>query len=335
MAVAYDHIAENKKRTWLLALLFPLLFAALAFITIFMVMTLFGSEIFAGNAGAEGMAMGAEESFAISYYLALRFIPFVILLAVIWIVITYFGSGHTFLSQAHAKEIMPEDQKELYRLVENLCITRGLPVPKIYVINDDSLNAFATGRDPQHASIALTKGILQKLDKSELEAVIAHELGHIENRDITIMLIALAGIAFFTLHGEILIRMAGRSGGGRKNNAGVILLIIGGLFLVYGYFLAPLIRLAISRKREYLADASAALTTRNPGALASALEKISQDNRVEILDEHPSMAAMCIETPLEAQQGIFNRLSGLYATHPPIEARIARLREMDGQRDLY
>lgn len=335
MAATYRYIEQNKRRTWLIALLFPVVFAMWCYLGIlaFNYLTLHEKAAMRSGQSSWGTIWDHTNLFA-SYV-----IPVVAVLAIVWIVISYFSGDALLLRNADAHEIAKQDNPQLYRLVENLCITRGLPLPRIYIIDDASLNAFATGRKPENATIAVTSGLLEKLDKAELEGVLAHELGHVENRDITLMLIAIAGISFFAIAGEILLRVAARtSGGSGRNNGGQVklaILLLGLLFLIFGYVIAPLLRLAMSREREYLADASAALTTRNPGALADALEKISKDSRVEALDDHPSMAAMCIEQPGEKASGLFNRLSGLYATHPPIEERIRRLRDMDGQMLFY
>ena len=315
MAVAYSHISDSQRRTWIIALLFPLVFAILAYVGV-LVYCLVMSEPF-------------------SEINTLAFYPTIISICAsfFWILFTFFRGDRTLLGNANAVQISREDNIELYRLVENLCITRGLPVPTIYVIDDTSLNAFATGRDPQHSSIVVTSGLLEKLSKSELQGVIAHELAHIENRDTTLMIIAIAGISFFTRVGEGLLRWAARSGTSRKSNnkTTFILFIIGLGFMLFGYIIAPILRCAMSRQREYLADATSSLTTSNPGALASALEKIAENSRVEVLEAHPSMTAMCIESPGGASPSFFNRLSGNYASHPPIAERIRRLREMDGQ----
>lgn len=326
MATIYEHIEENKRRTVLLVLLFPLAFAALVLATVALVLFFAAgpdqaAAVFSGNASPEQMQIAQ---------LALWAAPIGWAMAMMWIVIAYFMGDKFMMSGVGAVQVTRRDQPEIVRLVENLCITRGLPLPRIYILNDDSLNAFATGRDPEHASIALTKGIVQKLERVELEGVVAHELAHVENRDIRLMLITVAGISFFTFMGEILLRMGLSSGRrNRKNNGGGILIIAGLVCLIYGYFLAPLIRLAVSRQREYQADATAALTTRNPAALASALRKISSDSRVEALDKRESMAAMCIANPL-GKMGLFSSLSGLFATHPPIDKRISALLDMDG-----
>lgn len=324
MATVYEHIDENKRRTVLLVLLFPLVFAVLAAVSLgILVMLSGGGE--SSTVVLNGLTLTPAQASLVQT--ALFAIPICWLLAIGWIIISYFSGDKWMLSSAGAVEVTRRDQPEIYRLVENLCITRGLPLPRIYIMDDDSLNAFATGRDPQHASVALTKGIIKRLERTELEGVVAHELAHIENRDIRLMLITVAGISFFTLAGEWLLRSS-ISGRRSKNNGSAVLVVLGLVCLIYGYLLAPLIRLAVSRQREYQADATAALTTRNPRALASALQKISGDSRVEALDSRESMAAMCIVNPL-GKMGLFSTLSGLMATHPPIEKRIRALLDMD------
>lgn len=346
MATTYEHIAQNKRRTVLLVLLFPITFALFTWLVLWGLFGLATGETAVQTrpqTRAVRMADGsvrhiqtpssvpAKSGLQTASEWMLYIGPLCWLGAMIWILIAYYSGDKMLLRSAGAIQIHKEDQPEIYRLVENLCITRGLPVPKIYIMDDSSLNAFATGRDPQHASIAFTKGIVQKLDRAELEGVAAHELAHVENRDIRLMLITVAGISFFTLAGEICFRVAATSGRrSSKNNGAALFLLLGIILLVYGYVIAPLIRLAVSRQREYQADATAALTTRNPGALASALRKISGDSRVEALENRESMAAMCIESPLK-KAGLFSSLSGLLSTHPPVEKRIAALMEMDGK----
>lgn len=353
MSTTYEHIAQNKRRTVLLVLLFPVTFALFTWLVLWGVFGLAGGSS-SGRASVQTrtqtrvvrMADGrmrqiqvpvsgpAKSGLQTASEWMMIVGPLCWLGAMIWILIAYFAGDKMLLRGADAFEITKEDQPEIYRLVENLCITRGLPTPKIYIMDDDSLNAFATGRDPQHASIAFTKGIVQKLDRAELEGVAAHELAHVENRDIRLMLITVAGISFFTLLAEICFRVAEASSSRRSNknngNAALLFLVMGFICMIYGYVIAPLIRLALSRRREFQADATAALTTRNPGALANALLKISGDSRVEALDKRESMAAMCIENPLK-KAGLFSSLSGLLSTHPPVEKRIAALMEMDGK----
>lgn len=334
MATTYEHISQNKWRTALLVLFFPVSLAILAWITLYLLFVFGGVNASSAQTAQTVDMMAASAPITASVSTSLAYVlPFVWLGAMIWLYVSWYVGAPIVLSGTGAKEISRADNPEIYRLVENLCITRGLPVPKIYIMEDPSLNAFATGRDPEHAIIALTSGIIQKLDKAELEGVIAHELAHVENRDIRLMLLIVAGISFFTLLAEICFRMAAsssrRSGKDKGNNA-VFFLVIGIMLTIYGYIVAPLIRLAVSRTREYQADASAALMTRNPGALASALRKISADPRVEALDNRETVAAMCIANPLGSAR-FFSLISGLWATHPPIEKRIQALLEMDGK----
>ena len=348
MSTTYEHIAQNTRRTVLLVLLFPITFVLFTWLVLWGLFGLATGETAVQTrpqTRAVRMADGsvrhiqtpssvpAKSGLQTASEWMLYIGPLCWLGAMIWILIAYYSGDKMLLRSAGAIQIHKEDQPEIYRLVENLCITRGLPVPKIYIMDDSSLNAFATGRDPQHASIAFTKGIVQKLDRAELEGVAAHELAHVENRDIRLMLITVAGISFFTLLAEICFRAeASSSRRSNKNNgnAALLFLVMGFICMIYGYVIAPLIRLALSRRREYQADATAALTTRNPGALASALRKISGNSRVEALENRESMAAMCIESPLK-KAGLFSSLSGLLATHPPVEKRIAALEEMDGK----
>lgn len=323
MATTYQHIAQNKHRTWLLVFLFPLVFAVLTGLV------LGGIIFYALHVTNNGVPVSATQNALIeSLTISLGVAGVCWVLASIWMGVSYFTGDKLLLNSADAIPITKRDQPEIYRLVENLCMSRGLPIPRIYIMDDDSLNAFATGRDPQHASVALTKGIVQKLDRAELEGVISHELSHVENRDIRLMLITVAGISFFTFAGEVCFRIGISSRGGKNNSGGMLFIILGIICWIYGLVFAPLIRLAVSRQREYLADATGALMTRNPKALANALRKISTDSRVEALDKRASMAAMCIENPLE-KSNLFSWMSGLTATHPPIEKRIAALEEMD------
>ncbi|MDR0291333.1 MAG: M48 family metallopeptidase [Elusimicrobium sp.] len=325
MKTTYDFIDENKRRTVLIVLLFPLLFAVLAYITILLVTP------FVINAESADGALYQAGTVAYANYFSMYIIPAAVALVIVWIVISYFVGGNMILSSAGAVEITRDSNPEIYELTDAVAIAAGLPTPKIYLMNDSSLNAFATGRDPQHAAIALTSGIIAKLNRQELETVIAHEMAHIGNRDIRLMLVVVSGIAFFTFAGLFLLRFGGLRGGrGRRGKGAFLIFAAAVVCLIYGYMVAPLIRLALSRRREYQADATSALLTRNPAALASALEKISGDSVVESLSDHEPVAAMCIENPLK-KRGLFSFLSGMSATHPPTQDRIRVLREMDGR----
>lgn len=335
MALAYNQISVNKRQSWVIVALFPITFGILGYLAIILYHWLsFQFMTPKQLAQIEELYYPQAPLYNMTNEMAVWVIPIVFGIAVIWMIISYFTGANMMIHNANATEISQNSNRQLYRLVENLCITRGLPVPRIFVINDSSLNAFATGRNPQNAMIAVTSGLLEKLDKAELQGVIAHELAHIENRDITILVLAIAGIAFFTFAGEVLLRISGRIMRARDGfKIAWIVFLAGMVCVIFGYVIAPILRFAMSRQREYLADASSALTTRNPGALANALEKIARDSRVEILDDHPSMASMCIAAPRRVEASLFNKLSGLYATHPPIKDRIKKLRQMDNMQN--
>jgi len=225
--------------------------------------------------------------------------------------------------------IKKENAPELYRIIENLCITAGLPLPKIYIINEAQPNAFATGRDAQHAVIAVTKGLLDKLNKSELEGVIAHELSHIGNKDMLLQTIIVILAGMVTLASDFFIRsnLFGRRSDNRDNNMGMVLFLVGLALAILSPIIATLIRLSISRKREFLADASGVLLTRYPEGLASALEKISADSSpMKIANE--ATAHLFISSPFKGKQGK-NWLVKLFMTHPPAEERIRALRQIN------
>jgi len=242
--------------------------------------------------------------------------------------ISYYKGDAIALASTGAKEIAKEDNAYVYRMVENLTITAGTPMPKVYIIDSPALNAFATGRDPQHASIALTTGIVNALENEELEGVIAHELSHVKNYDIRLMTIVVVLVGTLSLVSNWFFRF--RMFGGRRSSdsegkggqLGAIIMIIGLVLLILSPIIAELIKLAISRKREYLADASGALLTRYPEGLARALEKIQQSN-IPLQTASAATAHLFISNPLK--KGSF---VGLFSTHPPIEERVKKLREM-------
>jgi heat shock protein HtpX len=240
---------------------------------------------------------------------------------------SYWFSDKLVLRMTHARLATREEFPDLWNIVENLSITAGLPMPKVYVVNDPSPNAFATGRDPEHAIVAATTGILAILDRTELEGVIAHELSHIGNRDMLVMTVAVVLAGSLAMLADFFMRTA-MYGGNDDRNRGPIALI----FAIVGIILVPiaaqLIQLAISRKREFLADASGALLTRYPEGLASALEKISRYAQPMRHANHAT-AHLFISDPFgQKKRSIGNRIAGLFQTHPPAEARIQALREM-------
>jgi len=291
----YKEIDANKRKTWLIMLVFLGLIAGL-------------SVLIASLAG--------------EVYISL----YVILAALVYAFIQYFIASKMALFMAGAKPIELRDNPRFYRIVENLSITTGLPMPKAYVIDDPSPNAFATGRDPQHAAVAATTGLIDMMTDRELEGVMAHEMAHVGNYDIKVSMIAFGLVAAISVLCDIGLRIAIRGAGDSDDDgAGAILLVVAIVAAVFGPIIAMMVQMAVSRNREYLADATAALTTRDPESLASALTKLSE-NKTILRNQNPSMANMYINNPLKK-----GWLSKMTSTHPPIEERIARLQQMAGQ----
>ena len=255
--------------------------------------------------------------------------PIILYLAVIISVVmsfsSYWHSDKIILSMTKSKPIKKQDHPELYRIVENLSITAGLPMPKVYMIDDLSPNAFATGRDPKHGVVCVTKGLLDKLEKTELEGVIAHELSHIGNRDILLGSVIVVLVGLIALLSDMAIRSLFFSRGRRddKGNLGMIMLLIGVVAAILAPLAASLLRLSISRKREFLADASGALLTRYPEGLARALEKISQDPN-PLHSASNATSHLFISNPFRKKA-----VSKLWMTHPSTEERIKALMQMD------
>lgn len=242
---------------------------------------------------------------------------------------SYWYSDKIVLSMARAIPVEHKDNPELYHIVENLCITAGLPVPKIYIIPEMQPNAFATGRDKNHAVVAVTQGLLQRLDKTELQGVLAHELSHIGNKDMLLstVVVILAGV--IAMASNMFLRISflgGRRSSDDDNKAGAILAILGLIAAILAPIAATLIQLAISRKREFLADASGALLTRYPEGLASALEKISSD-ATPMKTANTATSHLYISSPFKGKQGA-TWFVKLFSTHPPLEERVKALRDM-------
>ena len=250
-------------------------------------------------------------------------IAFGFLFATIYSTVSYYISASVALTVSGAKEITKSQAPELFTMVENLCIANGQPMPRMYVIDDASPNAFATGRDPEHASIAFTTGIVQILTREELEGVAAHELSHIKNYDIRVMTIVVVLVGLITLIADLLLHA--RFGNRDREGNPAVFLIVGLLLAILSPIVGQLIQLAISRQREYLADASGALLTRYPEGLARALEKISASSQPLEHANHAT-AHLYISNPFGAEGR--SKMNNLFSTHPPVEKRVARLREM-------
>jgi heat shock protein HtpX len=294
----YTYQSSNVRRTWLLFVVFFVVVVGIAWVF----------------------------SYAYADY---SIVVFAVIFSVIYSFISYYSSASIALSLARAVEIEKKDNPTLWNTVENLCIGSGLPMPKVYITPERQINAFATGRDPKHAAIAVTQGALDRLDKTELQGVIAHELSHVGNRDILVSTVAAVLAGIISLIADIFLRslfFGGMGGGrGRNNEAGELFFI----FAIVLSILAPigtvLIQLAISRRREALADASGVLLTRYPEGLISALRKIENDE-TPMVSAKDSTAHMWIDNPFKGRQ--VSWWHRLFMTHPPIEERIAALQKI-------
>ncbi len=301
----YDHIRQNNIKTAFLVLLFPLIFVALVFLFTWCVVPI--------NEAIETTIRVAIPTF---------------IGCLVWMGISWAFGDTMMLSAVHAHEIHDTDTqyRDVFHAVENVAIAAGLPCPRVYIIDDDSLNAFATGRSPRDASVALTRGIIKKLDRLELEGVIAHECAHIGNRDIRLDMLIITGIGVTVFAADLIYRMALYGGGSRDDNdnkSGAVLMMVWLAFTVFNTIVTPLLQLAISRSREYAADATGAHITRNPMGLANALRKISGKSESKKLGNMHSLAIACIAEP--CARGF---MDDIFSTHPATEKRIARLESM-------
>ena len=287
----YSAIAKNKRNTVIIIALFLLIIGGLGWLA---------SYIY-GN---------------------LSIVIITVVVALGYALIQYFAASGQALAMSGAREIQKRDNPRLWRVVENLSITTGTPMPKVYVIDDPAPNAFATGRDPQHAIVAATTGLLDRMDDAELDGVMAHELGHVRNYDIRVSMIVFGLVVAVGFIADMFLRMAffGRS----NNNSNPIVMVFGLVAILIAPLVATVVQLAVSRQREYLADATGAITTRHPDALASALEKLAAYGR-PMQKQSSSMSHMWIADPMKP--GIMDRL---FSTHPPIPDRVKRLHDMGG-----
>lgn len=300
---AYTQVSTNRIKTWLIMFFFSAFVTGVVFIF----------------AAAQGF----------DYPSALSISGIALIIAGIMNFFSYYNSDKLVMAISRAKQIQKKDHPEVFRVMENLSIASGLPMPKVYVIDDSAPNAFATGRDPKHASIAFTTGILDKLNKLELEGVAAHELSHVGNYDTRLMTVVSILVGMVALAADFFLRMSFYSRGDRDDDRGgnAIFMILGIVMAILAPIIATLIQLAISRKREYLADASGALLTRNPDSLADALIKISNDKEpLEVANK--ATAHLYISDPLKNQKGAITLFAGLFQTHPPIADRVKALRAM-------
>lgn len=302
---AYNQVGANKFKTWLIMFLFAV------FLT--------------------GVIFTFASAWGYDFPSALSFSGIALIIAGVMNFISYYNSDKIVMAISNAKQIQKKDNPTLFRTIENLTIASGLPMPKIYIINDTAPNAFATGRDPEHAAIAFTTGILSKLTKLELEGVAAHELSHVGNYDTRLMTIVSILVGTIALAADFFLRMTFWGRGDRDREGGgqaqAIFMILGMVLAILAPIIATLIQLAISRKREYLADASGALLTRNPDSLADALLKISADKEpLEVANK--ATAHLYISNPLKNHHDAIGMFANLFNTHPPVKDRVKALRTM-------
>ncbi len=256
----------------------------------------------------------------------LRTVPWVSIAVILWFTVAWFSHSKMIENATGSAPLSRKENMRIYNLVENLCISSGMPMPKINIIEDESLNAFASGINKSTFTVSLSRGIINKLDDAELEAVIAHELTHIRNRDVRLLIVSIVFVGIFAFLTEAIVRSVRFSGGSRGKKDGRVI-IVALLLAALGYFLSSVFRFAISRQREYMADGGSALMTKNPLALASALEKISVDPRIEAVKRN-DVAQLFIENPQDKKiRPASFSFSMIFMTHPPIEKRIAVLKQ--------
>lgn len=312
--------SRNNIRSLILLCLFPCLVVALVFLFCYLLVVFSMDSEYGQQINRMDMSL----------QLFVQIAPYVIGGVFIWFIIAYFANTSIINSATGSHSLSRKDNKRVYNLVENLCMSQGMKMPKVNVIEDNSLNAFASGINERSYTVTLSRGIINKLEDDELEAVIAHELSHIRNHDVRLLIISIVFVGIFAMLAEMAVRAAFYSNRGRSRNSkdggGAILLLIIALVAAIGFIFSSLMRFAISRKREYLADAGAAEMTKRPWALASALRKISDDPDIEAVTRE-DVAQLFIEHPGKHVKGVFSGLSGLFVTHPPIKSRIQVLEQ--------
>lgn len=301
----FDEIRSNKLRS-----------ASIMFFFIVFVLIIGGFIGYYYTAGAPGGWVGG--------------VVISLVVAGLYLLIAYNSGSSMVLSATGAKPVTKKEYPHLFHTVEGLALAAGIPCPKAYVIKDTALNAFATGNSPKNAAIVVTTGLLDKLNREELEGVVAHEMSHIKNYDIRVMLLATVLVGVLTLISDILLRSflfggRGGGGGGDDNKAAIIFIVIGVVLVILSPLIGQMIKLSVSRKREYLADASGAMLTRYPQGLANALKKIKGDPDPLVDHANKATAHLFISTPFKKRKGLMTRL---FSTHPPIEERIKRLEAM-------
>jgi len=314
-----SQVRKNNRNSVIILLMFPLVFFGLTWLFFFFISM------------SQSQYMIAEQGqFDLLPLVNTRFIsttPWITIGVGVWFLIAFFSHTSMINSATGSRPLERKENKRVYNLVENLCIASGMKMPKVNIIEDESLNAFASGINQNTYTVSLSRGIINRLDDQELEAVIAHELTHIRNRDVKLLIISIVFVGIFAFIAETMFRsIRFRSLGGNKKGSGSAAIIIALVLAAIGYLIAILFRFALSRKREYLADAGSAELTRNPLALASALRKISGDPVIEAVKRN-DVAQMFIENPKTELRNSSISFTSLFSTHPPIEKRIEILEQ--------
>ena len=310
----HEQIQKNNFNSFLLLIAFPVLLLGMLYVIIY-----FATQ---NNSSEFNDAYGVTAPDVNVTFFSVA--PFILIGVGIWFLIAWAGHAAFIRLATGAKPLERKDNKRVYNLVENLCISTGLKMPMINIIEDDSLNAFASGIDERSYTVTLSKGIINKLDDEELEGVIAHELSHIRNRDVRVLIVSIIFVGIFAFLAEVAFRSLRFAGGGKKKGGGAIVLVAIVLTAI-AYLISMVLRFGISRKREYLADAGAADLTKKPYALARALKKISSDPFIEAV-ENRDVAQLFIENPTPSSHKSAS-WDNLFATHPPIEKRIDLLEQ--------
>lgn len=309
-----SQISRNNMRSVLLLICFPVLIISLLWLFIFLF-------TYASYTGEGLVAFCVDTANAETLYL----LPYVLLGVVVWFVIAFLFHSAMIKRVVGSHTLERKDNMRVYNLVENLCISKGMQMPKLQIMETEALNAFASGISEKTYTVTLTRGIIERLDDDELEGVIAHELSHIQNKDVRLLIVSIIFVGIFSFLTSMLLRMFIFGGGRRKKQDGRVMLIAL-LVAVVGYLITILLKFALSRKREYMADAGAAEMTHKPHALASALRKISGNSQMPEVKTAEVAQLYIDNTP--SSSSLWGRLSGLLSSHPPIEKRIAFLEQM-------
>jgi len=331
MAVAYSHIEKNKRNSVIIALLFPLSVMIFTYLAVTGFYLLLGVLSYFRPTAYMTFGSTLQVACVAAWKSCHWILPLVFAISAFWAYIALKDGDQLIIDMVpRARLLPPWEEDDVHRMLENICITIGEPIPQLYVLDEESLNAFSVGVRPEHSAIILSAGLLKKLSRPQIEGVLAHELSHIRNYDVRLMTMLIMCLAFFTFAGEYFVY------GTEKENADSgfhvrvpILVYVGIMLLGYGYVIAPFLRFVFSHTREKLADAQAALITRNPRALAQALWFISENSHLSSMSHSELLGLLCIDDP-NRSSSVFARMSGIMQSHPPIGERIQALNDMDG-----